>query len=424
MKTKITILVLLVFGLNAALLAQVDNNERARLQHAIERTDELLDLAGDAVRESGSDRALNQLGMAIKLQSMARQLALDIDHGPFNWADLAAQAGRYTLSARDKAQRAIAITRQAAENEEYVQRRLEKTDDLIRRMEERIGGNAPEGMRLMLDTARDKQQRAVEFFRNRRLKASLQLTLQVEKSLNEAADKAGGYEKAQNRYQVQTERYFALREKIELGRSGDDPVTERELKNAERLRTEAEDLANHGGRYGRAEKVMQEAVEIMTRVAEGFREPTKVKAAIEDMNKMADQLREQVEKFGDRDIRQQYQTAQMHLSKATALYERGDYEEAAAQVQAGHQIMARIAEIVEKPVLIEHGLEILRAQVSRMEKRVVASGDQAAQREFTEAGEILARASAFYKARDYGAAAAQLEIAERILARIEHTLGE
>lgn len=424
MKTKITILLLLVLGLSTAGLSQIDNGERVRLQNAIERTDELIGQAGEVVRESGSERALNQLEMAVKLQSMARQLTFQIDGNPMNWSDLMNQAGRYTMSARDKAQRAIAITRQAAENEEYVQKRLEKTDELIRRMEERIGRNAPESLRLLLDTSRDKQQRATEFYRDRRLKASLQLTLQVEKSLNEAADKAGGYEKAQNQYQMQSQRYFTLRERIELGRPADYPEAERELKNAERLRAQAEDLAANEGRYSQAAEVMQQAVEILNRVAEDLREPSKVRAAIEDMNKTAERIGEMVGKFGDRDIRRQYQAAREHLVKATALYEREDYEGAAAQVQAARQIIIRISEVVERPMLIEHGLEIIRNQVTRMEERVAASGNPVVQKEFAEAGEILARASAFYKAGDYRAAAAQLEIAERMLARIDHTLGE
>ncbi len=419
MKTKITLLVLLSLAWSAVGWAQM-GGDGARLMGAMEKTDEVIARAREAVQESGSEQAHNQLEMAINLQKMARDV---VAFGPMNEM-MVQRAGKYTLNAREKAQRAIAITRQAAENEDYVRGRLERTDDLIRQIEERVGPDASEGLRLMLDSAHDKQQRAVELFRNRRLKASLQMTLQVEKSLKDAAGKSNGYQKTQQRYQAQTERYLALRERIRLSEDINRPEVKRALENAENLQTQADEMVSGNGRYGQAEKTMQKAVEILTRAAEDLREPAKIKTAIEDVEKMAAYIESQVDQYGDRAVKQQYQSAHDHLNKASASYDRGDYNQAAAQVQAARQIMTQVAETVEKPVMVEQGLELVHNEAARLEAKVGASGDRRLQTELTEAREMLAKATALYRAGDYAAAQAQLETAERTLARIANFLGE
>jgi tetratricopeptide (TPR) repeat protein len=249
------------------------------------------------------------------------------------------------------------------------------------------------------------------------------MTLQVEKSLKEALEKAGGYRKAQQRYEAQLERYLDIRERIEEGGFGERPQVRQVVRNAERLRTQAEETAAEG-RYVRAEKTIREAVENMTRAAEKIREPMMIKAAIEDVTKIAEEIRDQVQRYNDRRVKQQYQTALEHLSKASAIYDKGNYKEAAVQVQAARQIMIQVAETVERPLVIEHGLELLQSLAGRLEDKVGASGDRMIQREFVGARERLAKATALYQAGDYEAAMGQMEIAERTLARIAHSLGE
>ena len=159
-------------------------------------------------------------------------------------------------------------------------------------------------------------------------------------------------------------------------------------------------------------------------MAETFREPAQIKEAIADLEKVAEQLGNQVEQFGDRDIREQYRNALEHLEKAGTLYDRGDFEGATAQVQAARQIMTRLSKSVEEPLMIEHGLELLRAMATRLESKVAASNDPLLEKQFIEAQDHLSQAAGFYRSGDYPSATAQLELAEKLLARIEHFLGE
>jgi hypothetical protein len=314
-----------------------------RLASEVGKTDDIIDRAREAVSESGSERARNQLVMAVRLQKMARDLLgrsfSEIDNA------LAMQIGKYTISARRKAQQAVAITRQAEENEDYVRRRLERTSDLIRRLWEELGDDAPPGIRVLLDTAEDQRERAEELFRNRRLRAALQLAMQVEKSLQQALEQQGGYQRAQKRYLAQAERYLSLQEQIQLAGPDDRPDIAGALINAEQLRVQAENLAAEN-RYGRADKTMTRAVEALTRAAERLREPAKIKAAQQRLEKEAERIRERLQATGNSQLLARYRNARQHLDKASEMYQQGDYKAAAAQLQAARQVLHGIMRVL------------------------------------------------------------------------------
>jgi hypothetical protein len=419
MKFKITIFVLLALWLSAASgLAQTQQHNR--LMASIDKTDEMLNRAKEVVMESGSERARNQLEMAVRLQNMARTMMnMYMVDEELN----ALRAGKYTLSAREKAQRAIAITRQATENEDHVRRRLEKTDDIILRIEDEAGDEIPPGLRTILDSAKEKQQRAKELFRNRRLKASLQMTLQVEKTLKKAADQVGGYQKAIRQYKSQMNRYFSLRERVELSGHADRSEIMVALQNAERFQNRADDLALDG-RYVKAEKEMAHAVEILTRVAEGLREPMKIQSALEGLRNQAETIREKIAEYGDEEDRRQFQDAVRHLEKAGASYEKGDFEAAAAQLQAGRQLLSRISKKLGNSASIDKIISDLKRKVEELGEKVSLSGDEQIKQEFASARENLSKAVSLYQSQEFDAAKSQLEMAYHKLSWIARALGE
>ncbi len=341
MNAKLMIVIfLLALPLAAPVAAQHGGmSDMDQLRAAIDKTQDIIAEAKEAVSESGSERARNQLAMAIRLQSAATEM---MRSGSVFNPTFAMQVGKYTLNARRRAQRAIAITRQADENEDYVRGRLERTDELIRQAEEEIGSDMPPGLKVLIDTARDQQERARELFRNRRLKASLQLTLQTDRSLIRAMEQQGTHVRAQKRYQAQVDRYLQLREQIGASGDADRPEIGDRMKNAETLREQAEKLAGEE-RYGRADKMMTQAVEILSREAERLREPAKIKAALENLTREMERIQERVEQSDAAGIREQYRNARQHVNRASELYAQNDYEAAAAQIQAAHQLMQRIA---------------------------------------------------------------------------------
>ncbi len=338
---------LICIGLLAAILAgpvsaQYGENQE-RLRDEVGRTDMILERAREAVSESGSERARNQLIIAVRLQKMAKEL-LAMPMQDFTQTR-ALQIGKYTASARQRAQQAVAITRQAEENEDYVRRRMERSEELIRKLREVAGDEMPPGLRMLLETSVDQQERARELFRNRRLRAALQLTMQVERSLQQAIDQRGGHWRAQKRYEAQVERYLSLQEQVQVGGPDDSPEIIDALRKAEQFRQQAQNEAGEN-RYGRAEKTMMRAVEALTRAAERLREPAKIEAALKYLTEEAERIRERIQMSGDPDVQARYRNARQHLEKASEMYKQREYEAAAAQLQAARQVLHGIMEAV------------------------------------------------------------------------------
>jgi len=310
------------------------------LLDAVDKTDAVISKAREVVTESGSDRANQLLVVAQRLQQMAKELAYQAING--SNLVMGARAGRMTLNARLRAEQAIAITRQSEENEDYVRRRLDRTDDLIQRITQNLGSDAPANILTLLDAARERQGRAVELFRNRRLKMALRLTIQTEKSLDKQADNAGGYSVARKRYQELSDRYLALSEQIDASDKSMSSDVQKQVAAADQFRDQAETMAENGN-FARAEQTLEKGVEILSRLTESAREPAKVKGALENLKNRADGLNDKVIASGNSATKNLYRTALEHIEKASDLYRSGNFEAAAAQLQAARELLNQVA---------------------------------------------------------------------------------
>ncbi len=339
-------LMILVLGVSLiwadTIMAQ--GSDREMLESAVDRTGQVIERAREIVGRSNSERAKSLLEAAIRLQAHAEEL-ISVSSPVYGDAQ-AISAGKYTRSAREKALRAIAIARQMAENEDYIRRRLERSDELIRRATDKAGPEPPENVRLVLASARDKHQRAVELFRNRRYKMSLQLSLQVEKSMEGMLDEAGGYAKARQRFESLQERYYTLLDRIQVSGLDASQQNLAELDQVEQFRLEAEQLASDNA-FIRAELAMQNAVEVLLRVSEELKEPTKTKSALDRLTQQAEIIGAEVGTRGDDQTKKSYRAALDHLEKALTFYRAGNYDAAATQLQAARQILNQIRKLLD-----------------------------------------------------------------------------
>lgn len=331
-----------LFLLCGAALAQgTGPTDRESTDMALDRTDQIIEQAVEAVRESGSLRARNLLEAAMSLQKKAKNML----RGMVDYGLTDQQVSKYTFSARTKAEQAIAITRQAEENEDYVRRRLEITEEMIGRLEESADGSTPENVKMVLEKSSAKMHRARELFRNRRLKMALQLSLQTQKSLEKLVEQVSGYMKSQSHMRSFQERYYTLLDRIESSGPADGAEIKSRLRKAEELRVRAEKLADKG-RLVRAEKTMQEAVEALSRVAEMIREPIRIRSSLEHLEQRLEETEQQVRASDNRQVLEMYNNAREHWQKAEVLYRDGKYEAAAARLQAARQILARIGTLL------------------------------------------------------------------------------
>ena len=148
----------------------------------LERTRELLDRARERIEECDQVRARAMIRAAFDMQARAEVAARD---GRF----LAAL--QLTMSARERAHRALRLCRMDENLQESAERALQRTDQLIERARDRIG-EASEPARQALARAVDVQGRAWIEFRAGHFEASLRLTQSARAFAHRAIRLSGG----------------------------------------------------------------------------------------------------------------------------------------------------------------------------------------------------------------------------------------
>ncbi|MCP4685171.1 MAG: hypothetical protein GY867_06935, partial [bacterium] len=186
------ILWLLLLGGQFA-LAQGGGGSQTALRGELERTDELIERVGDAVRASNSAVGDQVLTQAKKVQGQA-------------WTEF--RGNRYgvaltaTRRARELAATALTNSRNAEQLEGVVLRKLEQTGEILERVRDLSSGVENDAFNSMFDNAKGNLARAWEFYRGQQYRTSLQLADQVEK----AGDKLINLARQQDRSETEFER--------------------------------------------------------------------------------------------------------------------------------------------------------------------------------------------------------------------------
>ena len=139
-----------------------------RVLAQLERTRDIIERARDRIAECKNDRARSLLKVAIEMQARAEASASESRY-------LAAL--QLTLSARERALRALRMCNQEERLEESSDRALRRTDEVIARAKDVVGERGPERVRDLLSRADRVQVEAWAQFRAGHLEASLRLTL-------------------------------------------------------------------------------------------------------------------------------------------------------------------------------------------------------------------------------------------------------
>lgn len=149
----------------------------------LERTRELIERAHDQIEECDNPRARALIRVALEVQVRAESAAQD---GRF----LAAL--QLTMSARERAMRALRICNLDDNLQDSAQRALQRTDELISRAQELVTDRGGEPARQALSRANDLQARAWQEFRADRYEPSLQFTQSARTFAHRAARLSGG----------------------------------------------------------------------------------------------------------------------------------------------------------------------------------------------------------------------------------------
>jgi hypothetical protein len=156
-----------------SLNAQYGPYQREYVRQELERTDELIVRAAEAVRVSGNPVAEQALQLARSRQENAFRA---FGNGMFQ------MASRLTQQAREAANVALTRSRQSEQIEGVVARRLERARELLQRVQEAISPQSEEYLIRLHESARENLARAWEFYRNGGFRPALKLVSQVERT--------------------------------------------------------------------------------------------------------------------------------------------------------------------------------------------------------------------------------------------------
>ncbi len=175
MKRKILIYTLLttVLLVMATAVRAQSNQQLEMARHELERTDEIIQRATEAVMAVNSPIAIAALEKARTLQSTARNYL----HGGHPY-----MAYKQTLKAREYAKKAIAASRLSEQGENVVLRKLERANELLGRAKELLGTSSDSRLNAVYESARNNLNRAWEFYRARNYRPALTLANQVIKA--------------------------------------------------------------------------------------------------------------------------------------------------------------------------------------------------------------------------------------------------
>jgi len=157
-----------------ALIGNASGQGHDDIQAALEKTDNLLEQARDIVREAGSDRGAVGLRSAEQWQKQAWEA---FQRGQWRRAEM------FTERARTVIYQSLGSIRQSEDNDNEVERQLERTDQVLGEARDRMTPGRARMPQERLEAAFNQQRRAWDLYRDRRLRPALRLTLQAREAV-------------------------------------------------------------------------------------------------------------------------------------------------------------------------------------------------------------------------------------------------
>lgn len=338
------ILMLLALGTLCVLClpALASAQTRDEVEAEIEKTDRVIEKARELLDETGAPRGRGALDMAERLQNQAKQ--------SFANNNLRIALG-FTREARDRALASLAGIRRGEDNEEAVERELDRTDRVIEEVTDKFAGG-PMAMR-RLDQARATQNRAWELFRNRQLRPALKLTLEARDTAARMGMRArfgpGARDRLGDHVERQLERLGMAIDRVSENITADNTSGTDALNQARQSYQDAE-KAYSEGQYLLAERQLRQTREALmraVRTVEDSLSADDVQALIDDARRRWENLGEDVEGSGNSQLLTWHQEAGTDIAEAEAAVQNGELTRALVQTRSAMGLLDRIADGLE-----------------------------------------------------------------------------
>ncbi len=299
----------------------------SKLRMELERTDQIIERAREAVRVSQSPASKISLERARQLQNLAWENFRKGTTEGYKAALL------LTRQAREQAQNAMSYGRVTEQNTDLVLRRLEKVDDMVDRLSETLREDPQRNFQGVYDAARNNLDNAWEFYRNGQYRPALKLANQVERALRKIWQAANRHRRQAENVDRQLERVGELIEsaRISMAECNSDPAR-RLFQEAEKSYETAKDVA--------AKENHQAARKALERARKLALEAKKECASFDDLESRYQRLKGQAdglrERLGNRNSHAQrlLEQAYEQLRKAAGHIEGREANKAAAALKA------------------------------------------------------------------------------------------
>lgn len=326
MPTKLLFLILgfLLIAPLTSVNAQGSDGFADRIRTEIERTDEIIEKAKEAVQASQSPVA----GMALEFAQQLQNHAWDDFHGKRYQG-----AASFTKQAREKAYNAISLSRQTTENDDNVLRRLERLEEWQARARERLAEVDDPRLEALMEQTRENVRQAWEFYREKQYRPAVKLIQQVEKTLNKLIQAANrqhnGEENYQKRWQYMNEDMTRAEEAVA---GCEIPQAQQQMEQAKMQLRLAEEMSDKG-RYEQAVKALQRAEKLMRQAASACANLSNLENRLERLTHMADDLAEKIP-VGDETNSSLLEAARTQLDLAAEYISNDDTAGATAALRA------------------------------------------------------------------------------------------
>jgi len=330
---------------HAAILAAVMlimSGSPARAQHGteqladfLERTGEIIDWAAEQVKETENQQAHRVIEEAQSLHQRSRNLA-DQGRGP---AALA-----MSRRARNAAQHAARLARDARGSDHRVQQRLERFLEYRDQIVDRVREAGDERAQRFVREADDHAQRARDHHRQGNHDLAVHLIESAEDMLSRASRlvfEAGGAGRLQQEIERTRQALNSLT----------DRLSDRAATDLLESATSALDRAEDFGRRGESARALQSVrlarrlAEQATRVSDGSIEPEAVQQQLDRWDGQQERVSEQVQASGSAAAEEALQRARHHRERAGALHRAGDHEPALRQLKAAFDLLNEAREL-------------------------------------------------------------------------------
>lgn len=338
------ILMLLALGTLCVLClpALASAQTRDEVEVEIEKTDRVIEKARELLDETGAPRGRGALDMAERLQNQAKQ--------SFANNNLRIALG-LTREARDRALASLSGIRRGEDNEEAVERELDRTDRVIEDITDKFSGGQMAMRRL--DQARATQNRAWELFRNRQLRPALKLTLEARDTASRMGMRSrfgpGARDRLGDQVERQLERLGLAIDRVSENLTPENSTGIDALNQARQSYQDAEKSYGEG-QYLIAERQLRQTREALMRAVRTVEESLSaddVQALIDDARRRWENLGEDVEESGNSQLLTWHQEAGTDIAEAEVAVQNGELMRALVQTRGAMGLLDRIADGLE-----------------------------------------------------------------------------